>query len=112
MTNLTQPQDAPPAWTVYVLRSTQLNRTYVGITVDIERRLAQHNGDLRGGARATRAGRPWEVAACFGPYPSKSQALRVERQIKRRRGAARLRYSAPAPEPLPSAPDTENASNA
>lgn len=80
-------------WIVYVLQSSSHNKTYVGITTDMSRRLAQHNGDRSGGARSTRAGRPWSVAARYGPYETRSEALRVEIQVKRLRGAARLRYT-------------------
>lgn len=82
---------ADTAWHVYVLWSARLSRTYVGITVAVERRLAQHNGERPGGARATRAGRPWTLAACYGPFPDRASASRAERALKRLRGAARLR---------------------
>jgi predicted GIY-YIG superfamily endonuclease len=78
-------------WTVYVLVSGRAARTYVGVTTDPARRLAQHNGETAGGAKATRAGRPWRLGATFGPF-SRGQALRVERAIKRRRGRARLAW--------------------
>ncbi|MFT4976836.1 MAG: putative GIY-YIG superfamily endonuclease [Myxococcota bacterium] len=77
-------------WIVYVLSSTTRKRTYVGITIDLERRLAQHNGERAGGARATRAGRPWIVAARYGPYESRGDALRAELRVKRLRGEARF----------------------
>ena len=80
-------------WVVYVLRSTVRNRTYVGITVDLERRLSQHNGELPGGASSTRAGRPWVVGMTYGPYETRSDASRVERQVKSLRGARRLSWS-------------------
>ncbi|KFK23759.1 hypothetical protein AALP_AAs62422U000100 [Arabis alpina] len=32
-------------------------KTYVGITTDFTRRLKQHNGEIRGGAKASSAGR-------------------------------------------------------
>ncbi|MCB9627941.1 MAG: GIY-YIG nuclease family protein [Sandaracinaceae bacterium] len=83
--------DAPPGWYVYVLQSAAAARTYVGITTDPDRRLAQHNGLRAGGARSTRAGRPWTRAALHGPYPTRGEALRVERALKKRRGEARLR---------------------
>jgi len=75
-------------WTVYLLSSR--TRTYVGITTDLERRLAQHNGRKRGGAKATRAARPWRVAARFGPFRSRGAALRLEHRLKRLRRNARL----------------------
>lgn len=85
---MSAPQTAP--WVVYVLVASGGARTYVGVTTDLERRLGQHNGDLPGGARATRGGRPWTVGASYGPYASRGEAQRVEHALKRRRGAARL----------------------
>ncbi|MFO0983396.1 MAG: GIY-YIG nuclease family protein [Planctomycetota bacterium] len=77
-------------WIVYLL--TAPGRTYVGITTDLERRVEQHNGKRRGGARSTRAGRPWRVAARWGPFPSRSEALRVEHRLKQLRGERRLAW--------------------
>jgi putative endonuclease len=79
-----------PFWFVYVLRSTTMERTYVGVALDVAERLQQHNGERAGGAKSTRAGRPWEVAALYGPYANRADAQRVEQRIKRLRGAARL----------------------
>jgi predicted GIY-YIG superfamily endonuclease len=84
-------------WFVYVLASTRLSRTYVGISTDPARRLAQHNGELPGGARTTRAGRPWWVAAEYGPYLGRGEALRAERAVKRLRGRSRFSWT---PDPL------------
>ena len=80
------------SWRVYVLYSARLERTYVGITTDLDRRLAQHNGELAGGARATRPGRPWTVAAKFGPYETRGEATRIERRVKKLRGPKRLLF--------------------
>lgn len=79
-----------PSWWVYVLVSADGARTYVGITVDRERRLSQHNGDAPGGARSTRAGRPWTLGASYGPFEDRGAASRVEYRVKRARGEARL----------------------
>lgn len=81
-------------WLVYVLRSDATAATYVGITTDLERRVDQHNGAVRGGARSTQRGRPWRVAATWGPFPSRGEALRVEHRVKRRRGQARVEWRA------------------
>lgn len=80
------------SWRVYVLYSERLTRTYVGITTDLDRRLAQHNGERSGGARATRAGRPWAVATHYGPYETRSEATRIERRVKKLRGKKRLQF--------------------
>ena len=76
-------------WFVYVLVS-RAGRTYVGVTTDVERRLGQHNGLKPGGARATRAGRPWRVGRILGPLPSRGRALSLEYQVKRLKGRRRL----------------------
>ena len=78
------------SWHVYVLVSADGARTYVGITNDLERRLAQHNGELPGGAKSTRAGRPWVVGATYGPYEERGRAQAVEYRVKRRPGRERL----------------------
>ena len=77
-------------WTLYVLVSADHTRTYVGITNDLPRRLEQHNGQRPGGAKATRAGRPWSVGTTFGPYPTRGQAQAAEYRLKRRPGRRRL----------------------
>jgi predicted GIY-YIG superfamily endonuclease len=70
-------------WVVYVL-SSQLSpmRTYCGVTNNWPRRFRQHNGEIRGGARATQSNRPWKLAALmygFGKGPeAKSAAMRAE----------------------------------
>ena len=79
-------------WVVYVLRSRVRARTYVGIALDHRQRLLQHNGVLPGGAKSTRAGRPWRVARVHGPFPTRGAAQSVEAAVKRLRGMARLRY--------------------
>ena len=44
-------------WHVYLLRCAD-DTLYCGVTTDLDRRLAQHNGRLAGGARYTRPRRP------------------------------------------------------
>ncbi len=77
-------------WWVYVLVSHGSSSTYVGTTRDAERRLRQHNGLERGGARRTRSGRPWVCARVHGPFDDRSAAQRAEAKLKRERGASRL----------------------
>lgn len=95
----TTEEDDPPAWWVYVLWSDGLERTYVGIAQDVARRLRQHNGELVRGARATRAGRPWELRVEYGPYPGRAAAQVAEAAVKRLSGTARFDFEAPDPGP-------------
>lgn len=76
------------SFNVYVLRSCTTNRTYVGATTNMARRIRQHNGEISGGARATSAGRPWRCVALVRNLPSWSEALKLEWRLKRRRGGA------------------------
>jgi predicted GIY-YIG superfamily endonuclease len=78
---------------VYVLVSAASGATYVGVTSDPARRLAQHNGLTPGGAKSTRGARPWAIAATFGPYALRGEAQQVEHRVKRLKGRARLEFA-------------------
>jgi len=73
------------SWYVYVLVSEATGRTYVGATTDPERRLREHNGEISGGAKATRAHRPWRMGRIVGPIDTQREALREEHRIKKLR---------------------------
>lgn len=75
------PPDAPAPWFVYLAACAD-GSLYCGITTDVERRMAQHNGLLPGGARCTRARRPVSLAACTR-CPDRPSALRLEALIKK-----------------------------
>lgn len=59
---------------------------------DVARRLRQHNGELKGGARYTSRHRPWQIAMVIGPYTSRSEGCKVEWRAKRFRGPERFKY--------------------
>jgi predicted GIY-YIG superfamily endonuclease len=65
---------------LYVLESTDHDRTYVGVTKDLKHRLRQHNRELAGGARST-AGRKWRVAATLDGFSSDGAALGFEKSM-------------------------------
>lgn len=72
---------------VYMLRhSTRPRCLYVGATLNLERRLRQHNGQLAGGARrTTRALRDgtWSLLASVHGLQTYRNALRFEWALKR-----------------------------
>lgn len=65
-------------WYVYLIISADMRKTYVGVTTDFERRLKQHNGELNGGAKASRAGRPWQCVCLVHGFKGRSEACGFE----------------------------------
>ena len=75
---------------VYLLLSSD-SCTYLGATVDLDRRLRQHNKEIKGGAHATGAkvakGEQWIRAAHVKNFPDWQAALQFEwrwKQISRK----------------------------
>lgn len=66
-------------WHLYILECRD-GSLYTGITVDVERRFAQHAAGK--GARYTRSRPPLRVLAAF-PYPDRATASRAEHAVKR-----------------------------
>jgi predicted GIY-YIG superfamily endonuclease len=67
---------------------------YVGMTHDPAQRLRAHNGEIKGGGKYTSQHRPWESRALYGPYFSRSEALKAEYTLKRqKRGRNRLAWT-------------------
>jgi len=78
---------APPqerVWFCYVVRASD-GSFYAGVTVDVDRRVAEHNLSPRG-AKCLRGRRPVELVWRSAGM-SKRAALRVEREVKRMRHA-------------------------
>jgi predicted GIY-YIG superfamily endonuclease len=71
---------------VYLLESSCKRATYVGATVNLERRLRQHNKELAGGAHATGArvarGITWRRACHVIGFPTWQAALQFEWRFK------------------------------
>lgn len=71
-------------WFCYILRCTDekhKNLTYNGSTNNIIKRLRQHNGELKGGAKAT-SGKKWEIYALMVGFADHNNALSCEWRIK------------------------------
>jgi len=62
---------------VYLLYIPGTNRTYIGATNDPAHRLRQHNGEIAGGAKATR-GRQWTQAFTLSGFPDWRATLQFE----------------------------------
>lgn len=72
-----------PTWTLYMLRNEH-EALYTGITTDLDRRIREHRGEIRGGASYTRGSKQLEpVFSC--EIGSRSLALKVEARIKKLR---------------------------
>ncbi len=69
----------------YILKSinpNHLNSTYNGSTNNLIRRLRQHNGEIVGGAKATKGKGPWIYIAIWEGFSSYKEALSCEWRIK------------------------------
>lgn len=70
----------PKPWFVYILRCAD-NSLYTGITLDLDKRLAEHNGIDKNGAKYTHSRRP--VTLVYHEETlSRSEASKREYQIK------------------------------
>jgi structure-specific endonuclease subunit SLX1 len=78
-------------WCVYLLCTIEPpTKTYVGATIDVDRRLRQHNGELSGGAKATSTVPGGWYRVCYVKgFADNHEALRFEWWWKRR--SAKLR---------------------
>ena len=73
---------APGAvWWVYILRCAD-GSLYTGITTDVARRVAEHNGEGGLGARYTRSRRPVQLVYAEAAA-NRAEAARREAAIKR-----------------------------
>jgi len=66
---------------VYLLQSTK-GATYIGATIDVDRRLRQHNKEITGGAHATGSkvshGEVWQRVCYVSNFPNWIAALQFE----------------------------------
>ena len=73
---------------VYLLLSENSIYSYVGATIDVDRRLRQHNGEIKGGAKATTSKEgKWRRVCYVSGFPDWSAALQFEwrwKQISRK----------------------------
>jgi len=66
---------------VYILRSQTTGRYYVGQTKNLHERVAYHNANY---SKSLKNRGPWTLVH-FEEYPSRSEAVRRETQIKKQK---------------------------
>ena len=74
-------------YNLYLLKHTNHNRTYLGITNNLKRRLRQHNCEIKGGAKYTslinsRLITNWNYACYIDGFKTKNDALKFEWALK------------------------------
>ena len=86
---------------VYFIESTN-GSTYIGATVNLDKRIRQHNKEIKGGATATsikvEAGQIWTYVCYVENFPSWNEALKFEwrwKQISRQ-----IQKSKPVQKPI------------
>ena len=83
--------DVTSDYMVYLLVHSIHNKTYLGITNNSERRLRQHNCDLKGGAGYTTGFKgegEWSYYICISNL-TKRESLSIERTAKNKRRRAK-----------------------
>ncbi len=75
-------------YNIYLLFNTFNNKTYVGITNNLNKRIRQHNGEIVGGAKYTTSNKENGEWKYYGIIKSKeniiekNRALSIEKKIK------------------------------
>ena len=65
-------------YVVYILQSINFDRFYIGHTVDLVKRIKEHNA---GKTKSTKAYKPWKLVYTED-YNTKSEAFKREKEIK------------------------------
>jgi len=68
------------SWYMYVVLCFD-NTFYCGITTNLERRLKQHNGEIKGGAKYTMSRRPCKYIY-YEVFSNRSEASKKEAKFK------------------------------
>lgn len=77
-------------WYVYIVRCSKDNTLYTGITINLIKRIEQHNNDK--GARYTKGRGPIILLKSF-EVQNKSEALKLEYKIKQLSPTEKLNFN-------------------
>lgn len=85
---------SPPQgpWTCYALSSSDSKRSYTGQTNNFERRLRQHNGELKGGARYTKTKTKWSPLFRVTQFKTLRSVLQFEIAMKKRKVPSKFNF--------------------
>jgi putative endonuclease len=77
---------------VYILYSASADKYYIGSTSDVSARLQDHNHGTRPNQlkKFTAKHRPWELKLAIAAGATRSEAVRMERFIKRKKSRSFL----------------------
>lgn len=64
--------------TYYCYLIVSQNRTYIGITNNLDQRIRKHNGEIKGGAKSTAMSVNWKYHTIIGQFTNNSKAARFE----------------------------------
>jgi len=68
-------------WVFYIIQNK--NCTYAGVSPDPIRRLRQHNGEIKGGAKYTTSKKPgWKHVCIVSGFQTKIQSMQFEWAVK------------------------------
>jgi putative endonuclease len=67
---------------VYALYSSKFNKIYVGQTIDLEKRLNEHNSGL---SNYTKRFMPWKIIYTE-KFETRTEAIKREKQLKSQKG--------------------------
>ena len=73
---------------VYIIHSQKLGKIYKGFTIDLRKRISEHN---RGKMQSTKSGIPWRLIYYQG-FVNKKDARKEEMFLKTGKGRERLKY--------------------
>jgi putative endonuclease len=75
-------------FSVYVLKSLKNGRRYIRYTIDLDKRLQEHND---GKNTSTRNRGPWEIIYCEKKFPTRTAAQKREKELKNMKGGIQFR---------------------
>jgi len=77
-------------WWVYIVKCSD-GSLYTGCTIDISRRLRQHNGEIGGGAKYTAPRRPVRIVGLV-ESTDRSSAQKLESRIKKMKRVEKIAW--------------------